>query len=170
MTNFIYLSLANHKNNLIKLLHLSLIFFFKTMNLFKTYCAISCLLFSVYSSEGYSQTWRGKKVETREKYEYVGPFYEGRARVKLERKWGFIDTVGRVIVPPTRYDQVENFSGGLARVRVSQKGWGLVNVEGKEILKPMFDYISEFINGEAIVRVGKDEAVIDTNGNKLRKK
>ena len=140
------------------------------MNIFKKYVTICGIAFIAYSSAGYAQTWRGKKIETIEKYNYIGPFYEGRARVKLERKWGFIDTLGRVIVPPTRYDQVENFSEGLARVRVSQKGWGLVNVEGREILKPMFDYISEFISGEAIVRVGKEEAVIDTNGNKLRKK
>jgi hypothetical protein len=124
----------------------------------------------VSTTNSFAQTWRGKKIETREKYEYVGPFYEGRARVKLERKWGFIDTLGRVIVPPGKYDQVENYSGGLAKVRVSQKGWGLINSEGKEVVKPMFDFIGEFINDEAVVRVGKEEAVIDRNGNKLRKK
>ena len=128
------------------------------------------VVFVFISFIGQAQTWRGKKVETREKYAYVGPFYEGLARVKLERKWGFIDTLGRVVVPPTRYDQAENFSGGLAKVRVSQKGWGLINNDGKEVLKPMFDYISDFINGEAIVRLGKEEAIIDRNGNKLRKK
>jgi hypothetical protein len=129
-----------------------------------------CFFLYLFTTNSYAQIWRGKKIETREKYEYVGPFYEGRARVKLERKWGFIDTLGKVIVPPGRYDQVENFSGGLAKVRVSQKGWGLINSEGKEVLKPMFDFIGEFVNDEAVVRLGKEEAVIDRNGNKLRKK
>jgi hypothetical protein len=116
-----------------------------------------------------AQIWRGKEVVTAEKYEYVGHFYNGLAKVKLEKKWGFIDTLGRVVVKP-KYDQAENFSEGLARVRISQKGWGLVNTQGSEILKPMFDFIGEFIGEEAVVRASGQEAFIDRAGNLIKKK
>jgi hypothetical protein len=88
--------------------------------------------------------------------------------VKLERKWGFIDTTGKVVVKP-KYDQVENFQEGLARVRISQKGWGLVNSQGVEILKPMFDFIGEFMGDEAVVRASGKQAFIDKAGNLIKK-
>lgn len=116
-----------------------------------------------------AQTWRGKEVVAAEKYEYVGHFYNGLAKVKLEKKWGFIDTLGRVVIKP-KYDQAENFSEGLAKVRISQKGWGLVNTEGVEILKPMFDFIGEFVGDEAIVKASGKEGFIDRQGNLIRKK
>jgi hypothetical protein len=115
-----------------------------------------------------AQTWRGKEVVTAEKYEYIGHFYNGLAKVKLERKWGFIDTTGKVVVKP-KYDQVENFQEGLARVRISQKGWGLVNTQGVEILKPMFDFIGEFMGDEAVVRASGKQAFIDKAGNLIKK-
>jgi len=115
-----------------------------------------------------AQTWRGKELVTAEKYEYIGHFYNGLAKVKLERKWGFIDTTGKVVVKP-KYDQVENFQEGLARVRISQKGWGLVNSQGVEILKPMFDFIGEFMGDEAVVRASGKQAFIDKAGNLIKK-
>jgi len=115
-----------------------------------------------------AQTWKGKQVVEPGKYQYVGHFYDGLAKVKLEKKWGFIDTLGRVVVKP-KYDQAENFSEGLARVRISQKGWGLVNTKGVEILKPMFDFIGEFIGDEAVVRASGKEGFIDRAGNLIRK-
>jgi len=116
-----------------------------------------------------AQTWRGKQVVPAGKYEYIGHFYDGLAKVKLEKKWGFIDTLGRIVVKP-KYDQAENFSEGLARVRISQKGWGLVNTQGVEILKPMFDFIGEFVGDEAIVKSSGKEGYIDRAGNLTRKK
>lgn len=115
-----------------------------------------------------AQTWRGKHVETGQKYDYVGTYYEGLARVKLEKKWGFIDTSGQLVIKP-KYDQVENFSEGLAKVRSGHRGWGLINKKGEEILKPMFDYIGDFIGDEALIRSGGKEAFIDRNGNMIRK-
>jgi hypothetical protein len=135
----------------------------------KTLFKLFFILLTVNLTPLVAQTWRGKEVITAEKYEYVGHFYNGLAKVKLERKWGFIDTLGRVIVKP-KYDQVENFSDGLARVRISQKGWGLVNTKGVEILKPMFDFIGEFYGDEAVVKASGQAAFIDRNGNFVKKK
>ena len=112
-----------------------------------------------------AQTWRGKPVNTTEKYS----FYEGFAKVKLDRKWGFIDTLGRVIVKP-KYEQVENFSNGLARVRSGHKGWGLVNTKGQEVIKPMFDFIGDFVNGIALVKASGQEGYINTSGKLVKKK
>jgi len=133
----------------------------------KWFCFL-CILFTFNSL--FAQTWRGKQVVTAEKYIYVGHFYNGLARFKSsDKKWGFIDTLGRVVVKP-KYDEVENFSDGLAKVRKTQKGWGLVNTKGEEILKPMFDWIGDFVGDEALVRASGKEGFIDRNGNLIKRK
>ncbi len=47
-------------------------------------------------------------------------FSEGRARVVSQGQMGFVDTEGRLVIPP-RFYRAEPFSGGLARVMVFEK-------------------------------------------------
>jgi hypothetical protein len=61
----------------------------------------------------------------KEKYDDVGSFQEGRAWVKLNRKYGFVDLQGNEVIPP-KYDDVFSFYEGRARVRLN----------GKEYFKP----------------------------------
>jgi hypothetical protein len=119
---------------------------------------IFLLVFCVNLS--YAQKTKNKPPS---KYEYQGPFYDGLARVKMNKKWGFIDSTGGVVVSP-KYNEVGNFSDGLARVRMGQK-WGLIDKSGKEIKRPMFDWIYDFENGKAKVIAGGSEGYIDRNGN-----
>jgi len=130
---------------------------------------IKCLyLFCIFIfASNFAFGQRHHKPVVSKKYEYQGPFCNGLARVKLNRKWGYIDTTGALIVSP-KYDEVENFSEGLARVRVTQKGWGLINTSGIEIVKPMFQWIYDFQNGKAKVKAGGQEGYIDRNGNLIR--
>ena len=62
-------------------------------------------------------------------YEYALDFNEGRAAVKGNGPWGFIDKEGREIVEPV-YDEVRNFHEGMAAVCMDGK-WGYVDIEGK---------------------------------------
>ncbi len=103
------------------------------------------------------------------KYEIQGPYCNGLARVKMNKKWGFIDTTGGVVVP-LKYDEVCNFSEGLAKVRIKKNGssgggWGLIDTKGQVIVKPMFDWIYDFENGKAKVKADGEEGYIDRNGN-----
>lgn len=96
------------------------------------------------------------------KYEFAGPFSDGLARVRLNKKWGFIDTTGAVIIP-IRYNEVENFSDGIARVRIGQR-WGLLEKTGREIIKPTFQEIGPFINGKAKVLLDGTEYYMNESG------
>src|SRR3569832_2405547 len=57
------------------------------------------------------------------KYEFAGPFSDGLARVRLNKKWGFIDTTGAIIIP-IRYIEVEGGAGGGARGGGGRRGGG----------------------------------------------
>ena len=51
---------------------------------------------------------KGKTKPKSSKYEFQGPYCNGLARVKTaEKKWGFIDTTGNVVVAP-KYNEVTN--------------------------------------------------------------
>ena len=92
----------------------------------------------------------------------VGPVCNGIMRVKLNHKWGFIDTTGNVVVAP-KYNEVTNFSYGVARVRVGRK-WGLIDTAGKIIIKIECDFIGNFIDGVAKVMIDGVEYYTNTKG------
>lgn len=101
------------------------------------------------------------------KYDMAGPFCNGIARVKLNHKWGFIDTTGNVIIAP-KYNEVSNFSDGLAKVRLGQK-WGLVDTKGTIIIKPTFDAIMDFVDGKAKVLIEGEEYYMNREGQRVSK-
>ncbi len=51
------------------------------------------------------------------KYDFIGEFSNGFAKVELQGKWGIIEKTGSEIIP-TMYDNVHLFSEGLAGVNV----------------------------------------------------
>lgn len=120
-------------------------------------------LFIVCFNVSFAQKTKNKAPS---KYEFQGPFCDGLAKVRLNKKWGFIDSTGGVVVSP-KYNEVENFSDGLARVRKGQK-WGLIDTSGKEIIRPMFDWIYDFENGKAKVKSDGAEGYIDRYGNLVK--
>ncbi|MCX6296234.1 MAG: WG repeat-containing protein [Bacteroidetes bacterium] len=121
------------------------------------------LLFSATNS--FAQ--KGKSKPKSSKYDFQGAYFEGIARVKMEHKWGFIDTTGNVIIPP-KYNEVTNFSGGLAKVRMGQK-WGLVDTKGTVIIKPTFDAILDFVDGKAKVLLNGEEYYMNREGQRVGK-
>ncbi len=67
------------------------------------------------------------------------PFSEGRARIKLGGtpynnaggKFGFLDTSGKLVIPPV-YDEAAEFHGGLAQV-VKEGEWGYIDLDGNAV-------------------------------------
>lgn len=111
---------------------------------------------------------KGKTKPKSSKYEMQGPFCNGLARVKTaDKKWGFIDTTGNVVVPP-KYNEVTNFNEGLARVRLGQK-WGLIDTKGTILRKPTFNFIGEFVDGVAKVLLEGEEYYMNKEGMRCDK-
>jgi hypothetical protein len=119
-----------------------------------------------FSASAFGQKAKEKAEKNNGGYEFKGPYYEGLARVKnSDKKWGFVDTTGNVVVKP-KYNAVENFSDGLARVRTGTK-WGLVDKSGNEVIKPTFDAIYEFINGKAQVLLNGEKYYMNKQGQRV---
>ena len=94
-------------------------------------------------------------------------FSDGLARVKLNGKWGFVNTQGKEVIP-LMYDNVDFFSEGLSRVSLGDDEtgkWGFVNTQGKEVIPLKYDYAWSFHEGLAIVKLSGKKGYVDKEGH-----
>lgn len=97
----------------------------------------------------------------------VNEFGDGLARVSLEvdgeRKEGYIDTMGTMVMPMD--SSIGEFSEGLARVEVDYGTWGYIDTKGNIAITPQFNMANEFSEGLALVSLEVGEGYIDHTGN-----
>ena len=86
---------------------------------------------------GVYQLSTGKELVFR--YDYVGCFIEGLAKVRLKGKYGFVDKTGREVIP-LKYDDAYGLDKGLATVKLNGK-WGMINCLGIEVVPLIFNNI-----------------------------
>lgn len=77
------------------------------------------------------------------KYDEIDSFHEGLARVRLDKKYGFINEAGEEIIAPT-YSKADCFSDGTAIVKLDKK-WGAIDREGNIVVP--FTYVNRIIAG-----------------------
>jgi hypothetical protein len=63
-----------------------------------------------------------------------------RARVKIDGKWGYINSMGKEVIPFRFEDAQGFFSNDLAAVKLDGK-WGYINAKGDIIISPRFDTV-----------------------------
>lgn len=80
--------------------------------------------------------------------------------VVVNRKWGFIDPKGRLVIE-ARYDAVRPCVGGAAAVRVGNK-WGVVGRNGRTVVAPAFDDAGIISDGMLAVRKGEYWSYLST--------
>jgi hypothetical protein len=68
-----------------------------------------------------------------------------------EQRWGYIDNIGKVIVP-FQFDEAAGFSEGLAAVRVGTK-WGFIDKSGDYAIMPQFQTAYAFRQGRARIEI-----------------
>ena len=62
-------------------------------------------------------------------FDWIGDFHDGYARVKLNNKWNYIDTQGKLLSPNQWFDVVDYFYNGYARVKLNGK-WYKIDTKG----------------------------------------
>lgn len=122
-------------------------------------CAFSEGLARVYLNDEYCYIDKNGKAVTN----YHNNSSEGKIRVGIEGKWGYVDRIGTEVIP-IMYDFAGDFSEGLAEVKLNGK-YGFIDKTGKEIIPIKFDYTSGFKNGRAGVNLEGKWGYIDKQGN-----
>lgn len=82
---------------------------------------------------------RDGRVAVPPRYDWVGPFADGRAAVRLGGLYGFVDEQGHETVKP-QYLVVDDYKFGFAQVDVAGKS-GLIDRDGKMAIAPQYGFI-----------------------------
>ncbi|MES2590406.1 MAG: WG repeat-containing protein [Bacteroidota bacterium] len=82
--------------------------------------------------------------------------------VRVNGKWGFADSTGKVAVPCT-YEWVEDFSEGFAECGLNGKS-GFINKAGKLMIPFVYDQVEPFKHGLSIVQQNSKYGIINKAG------
>ncbi|MCW5961547.1 MAG: WG repeat-containing protein [Pyrinomonadaceae bacterium] len=74
---------------------------------------------------------KGNKLA--ESFDEARYFWDGLGRIKLDDKWGYIDTQGTMVIPP-QFDEAGPFSDGIARVEKNRKVF-YINKLGQKVIE-----------------------------------
>lgn len=113
---------------------------------------------------GYIDTTNGKEIVPC-KYEHTDYFSEGLGIVRLNGKYGYVDTNGTEVIP-CKYDGTTGFYGGLAKVELNGK-YGYIDKNGIEVIPCQYDKALYFSSRElTLVKLGEKHFYIDKKGNR----
>ncbi|AFZ25732.1 hypothetical protein Cylst_3596 [Cylindrospermum stagnale PCC 7417] len=97
-----------------------------------------------------------------QQFDWVKPFSEGMAAVKMGYKSGYIDKTGK-LVNRLQFDSAEPFSEGLALIKVKNK-YGYIDKNTKLIINAQFDDAASFSEGLAAVKIADKWGYIELTG------
>lgn len=92
-------------------------------------------------------------------YEYASSFSEGKARIKLGGKYGYINKSGENIIP-YKFNDAKSFSEGLAAVSLNGK-WGYIDENGVLVIPYRYDMAEDFKAGLASVNLRGKKGYVD---------
>ncbi len=127
----------------------------------------------VFEVEYYFINSKGEKLESEVKdfrlKNFMGfgirGFNEGLAPIEVNKKWGYLNTSGKLVIP-AKYDYVTAFKEGVATAKVGSQ-WYILDKQGKEIEVniPKLKNLRDFVNGYAIFdNLDKKFGFINTKG------
>lgn len=96
------------------------------------------------------------------KYDSAQEFYNGMAAVRINGKWGYINSEGEQIVP-FKFDYAGNFTSHLAPVMLMSK-YGFIDRNGNMVIPYKYDNARSFQEGFAAVESNGKWGFIDVNG------
>ncbi|MCP4443187.1 MAG: WG repeat-containing protein [Aureispira sp.] len=114
----------------------------------------------------------GDKWVIKAQYNKAHPFSDGLAAVKVGSFWGFIDSLGKVVLSP-KYGDVHSFSYGKAAVmnNISFKRWVYINKKGQVLIDCQnYKELGDFYKGLVFVKDFWGYLLLDEEGSKLVEK
>jgi len=110
-----------------------------------------------------------KKIfpQNKNQYDIKNNFSDGMAFVVKDRKFGFINTTGELVIP-ARFDDVGSFNNGFAPVEIDRQ-WGYINKSGDFLVNPKYKVAQEFKDDMAMVRDSDGYLYITTSGEEIGK-
>lgn len=93
--------------------------------------------------------------------EGLAAFCEGYGE---DKKWGFINTKGEVVITP-QFSDCGSFKEGYCAVAFDNDKWGYINSKGIVVIAPEYEEAGKFLNGAAIVELNNKIGVINSQGN-----
>lgn len=125
------------------------------------YCSISGRAF-VKNNASYQMINEKGETVGEGNYEDAVPFVADEpTAVKLNGKWGFVDTEGQIVIEP-QYENAGAFNGGLAPVQTAG-GWGYITVQNELVIPADFTDARSFYKGVAPVKNGTSWTLIQLN-------
>ncbi|MBK1989378.1 WG repeat-containing protein, partial [Sphaerospermopsis aphanizomenoides BCCUSP55] len=126
-------------------------------------------------NNNYTYINAAQEISLKVRFDWVEPFSEGMAAVKIGYKWGYIDKTGK-LVGRIEYDTAEPYSEGLALVKINNdknRYIGYIDKTGKRITNLInnlkIDDALSFSEGMAAVKIGNKWGYItptfDQTGN-----
>lgn len=92
-------------------------------------------------------------------------FYDGLIPAEKNKKWGYLNTKGELVIP-NKYDSVSSFVNGKAIVKIG-KTYAFIDKTGKEILLNKYNTVKSIDDGMSLVVVNNKYGVIDINGKEI---
>ena len=122
-----------------------------------TYQRLGSKLYGLMDSDG--------NFLTEPKFDMIGKFHNGYAKVKRNYLYGLIDENGQVIIP-LKYEQVGEYYENLLAVKIRYKDWQYVDITGKVKIRGKFYSAFPFENGTAKVFIIEEKKPIEYYINK----
>ena len=95
------------------------------------------------------------------------PFSEGLAAVQnADGNWGFINTLGKLVIPYTYSMPASRFASGLAKVQSKQAKFGFINKDNVVVIQPKYQFATSFYKGYALAKESYSQPAefIDSTG------
>lgn len=100
-----------------------------------------------------------------QRYDLLYNFHEGLARVEKGKKYGFIDKLGKEIIP-CKYDDADDFHNGLAVVKLGEKK-GAINQDDKFAIPCIYEYLDIFKDNTVKARLNDKEGLLNYSGKTI---
>ena len=90
--------------------------------------------------------------DPKEIFEDIWDFKDGFAKVKLNKKYNFINKDNEFL-SDVWFDEVDSFNDGFAKVKIKNKGWNFINKDNEFLSDKWFDEVNSFEDGFARVYI-----------------